>query len=156
MRFEGPILTLECNESSYAIDIGAVQEILDVRPIKPLPNTPAYLLGMIDLRGINVPVADLRLLLGGSAAADQPSTRILVTSVRSDGINHIIGLRCDRVIEVTQIDEGTLASIDSADLLHWSDAGMAGMARVKSTPVALIDLDRLFAALGNSPLAVAG
>ena len=65
-----------------------------------MPNAPAHLLGIIDLRGANIPVVDLRCLLGRGAAGDTGQTRILVVWVAHGAGRAIIGIKTDRVIEV--------------------------------------------------------
>lgn len=137
-------VTFVADQGLYAIPVNRVQEILDLRPIAAMPNAPAYLLGIIDLRGANIPVVDLRHLLGRPAAADAPQTRILVVWISHAGTRAVIGVRTDRVIEVTQLDEADLKPLAEADLLGWSGGAIAGIGRRKGEVVSVLDLDNLF------------
>ncbi|MFN4058775.1 MAG: chemotaxis protein CheW [Roseinatronobacter sp.] len=56
------IATFNTDGALYAVPVSRVQEILDLRPFAAMPNAPAHLLGIIDLRGANIPVVDLRPL----------------------------------------------------------------------------------------------
>lgn len=140
----GDVVTFIADAALYAVEVGRVQEILDLRPVAVMPNAPDHLLGIIDLRGANIPVVDLRRLLGRETGADTGQTRILVVSVVHGGGRVIIGVKTDRVIEVTQLDEGRVQPLAEADLLRWSGSVIAGIGRLKGEVVSVLDLDRLF------------
>lgn len=140
----GDVVTFIADHALYAVQVSRVQEILDLRPVAVMPNAPAHLLGIIDLRGANIPVVDLRQLLGRVSGEDTAQTRILVVSVAYLGGQVTIGVKTDRVIEVTQLDEGRVSPLAEADLLRWSGSAIAGIGRLKGEVVSLLDLDRLF------------
>lgn len=135
-------VTLGVADEVFAVPVGKVQEILDLRPIARLPRAPHYLLGMIDVRGASVPVLDLRLTLDMPAAADTETSRILVLSVEGPKGAMTVGLKTDRVFEVTVLDDDTL---DPAPTVNrgWSDHGIAGVGRRNGNFVIVLDLDRL-------------
>jgi purine-binding chemotaxis protein CheW len=56
----------------------------------------------------------------------------------------IIGIKTDRVIEVTALDEPELRPLEEAELLRWSGSAIAGIGRRKGDVVSVLDLDRLF------------
>ncbi len=143
MAIDVPYLTIVIEDGTYAIDIANVREILDVREITRLPNSPMNLLGMIDLRGASVPVADMRMMMGYGMAHDDLHTRFVVVEV----IGKLIGLRCDKVREVIRIDEGSFAPVDLGQLMHWSEKAVLGTARHNGKPVTLIDIAALFGAM---------
>lgn len=140
----GDVVTFVADAALYAVEVIRVQEILDLRPVAVMPNAPDHLLGIIDLRGANIPVVDLRRLLGRSVGGDTGQTRILVVWVAHRGGRAIIGVKTDRVIEVTQLDNGLVTPMAEADLLRWSGSAIAGIGRLKGEVVSLLDLDRLF------------
>jgi purine-binding chemotaxis protein CheW len=135
-------VTLGVADEVFAVPVGKVQEILDLRPIARLPRAPNYLLGMIDVRGSSVPVLDLRLTLDMPASADTETSRILVLSVEGPNGGMTVGLKTDRVFEVTVLDDDTL---DPAPAVNsgWSDHGIAGVGRRNGQFVIVLDLDRL-------------
>ncbi len=140
----GDVVTFIADHALYAVQVSRVQEILDLRPVAVMPNAPAHLLGIIDLRGANIPVVDLRRLLGRDPGEDTAQTRILVVALLHRGARVIIGVKTDRVIEVTQLDEGRVQPLAEADLLRWSGSAIAGIGRLKGDVVSVLDLDRLF------------
>ena len=141
-------VTLGVAEETFAAPVTKVQEILDMRPIARLPRAPENLLGMIDVRGEGVPVLDLRLTLGMETAPDTENTRIVVLAINGgDGVL-TIGLRADRVFEVTVLDHETL---DPPPPLAsgWGEKVIEGIGRRNGQFVTVLDLDRL---LGNTTL----
>jgi purine-binding chemotaxis protein CheW len=138
------IVTFMADQSLYAVPVSRVQEILDLRPVAAMPNAPAHLMGIIDLRGSNIPVVDLRCLLGRPPGEDTAQSRILVVWIAHDQGRAIIGIKTDRVIEVTALDEPELKPLAEAELLRWSRNAIAGIGRREGEVVTVLDLDRLF------------
>lgn len=139
----GAVLTLACDNELFALPVERVQEILDLRPITRLPNAPSQLLGMIDVRGNGVPVADLRALLGMPATADTEMSRIVVLWVQAEGKRFIVAFRADRVIEVSALD-GDVEPLPNAGLFNWRDRMIAGIGRRNGELVTVLDMDRMF------------
>ena len=135
-------VTLGVAEEIFAAPVEKVQEILDMRPIARLPQAPANLLGMIDVRGQGVPVLDLRLTLGMPLREDTENTRIVVLSIDGPEGERRLGLRTDRVFEVTVLDADEL---DPAPTISgtWIGHCIAGIGRRKGQFVTVLDLDTL-------------
>ena len=141
-------VTLGVADELFAAPVTKVQEILDMRPIARLPRAPGNLLGMIDVRGEGVPVLDLRLTLGMEPAADTENTRIVVLAINgADGIL-TIGLRADRVFEVTVLDHEALDAPPPVSA-GWGEQVIQGIGRRNGEFVTVLDLDRV---LGSTPL----
>ncbi|HEY0835443.1 MAG TPA: chemotaxis protein CheW [Azospirillum sp.] len=137
-------VTLGVGHEVFALPVEVVQEILDPRPIARLPQAPAHLLGMIDVRGRGVPVIDLRGKLGLPPASGE-ATRILVLDLPVDGRDLVLGLVADRVFEVTALDEDRLAPPPEIGR-RWNSACIAGVGRRNGAFVIVFDLERLLAA----------
>jgi len=135
-------VTLGVAKEIFAAPVEKVQEILDMRPIARLPQAPANLLGMIDVRGQGIPVLDLRLTLGMEPAEDNENTRIVVLSIVGPDRELTIGLRADRVFEVTVLDQDELDP-PPAISASWQTHSIAGIGRRNGAFVTVIDLDRL-------------
>ena len=135
-------VTLGVAKEIFAAPVEKVQEILDMRPIARLPQAPANLLGMIDVRGQGIPVLDLRLTLGLEPAEDNENTRIVVLSIVGPDRQLTIGLRADRVFEVTVLDQDELDP-PPAISASWQTHSIAGIGRRNGAFVTVIDLDRL-------------
>lgn len=139
-------VTLGVGTEIFAAPVTRVQEILDMRPIARLPQAPPHLLGMIDVRGQGIPVLDLRLTLGMDDAQDTENTRILVLSLTGERGETVIGLRADRVFEVTVLDSDSLEPPPAVQT-GWSGHCIEGIGRRNGNFVTVLDLDRL---LGDS------
>ncbi len=137
-------VTLGVADELFAAPVTKVQEILDMRPIARLPRAPDNLLGMIDVRGEGVPVLDLRQTLGIEAAPDTENTRIVVLSVNGPDGALTVGLRADRVFEVTVLDSEDLDPPPSISA-SWSGHCIQGIGRRNGRFVTVLDLDRLLA-----------
>jgi len=135
-------VTLGLDGDIFAIPVSAVLEILDSRRITRLPEAPARVLGLIDVRGRNVPVMDLRACLGMPDAGTTEHTRILVLDI---GGGRVVGLMVDRVFEVTALGGGDIAP--PPDLgAPWRSDHLLGVGRQGEDFVLLLDVGRLFAA----------
>ena len=152
----GTVTTFGLGEALFALPVTMVQEILDTRPVSPLPNMPPHLMGVIDVRGASVAVVDLRRLLGEPPREDAPDTRFVVLLLDHDGQPLPVALRVDRVIEVTGLDDGRLEPVAGAALLSWDPRIVAGLGRRNGAFVTVLRTDGLFdrdvvAALAGRP-----
>ncbi len=151
MAEDAQYVTLGVAEERFAVPVERVQEILQVQPTARMPNAPAFFLGMIDVRGQGIPVVDLRLKLGVEAGRDTENTRVIVLNVSVEGRDRTIGLKTDRVFEVTVLD-GPLEPPPEIGA-RWRSDCIAGLGRRNGAFVTVLDLTRLFAA---ADIAVAG
>lgn len=85
---------------TFALPVGTVREILDYREAFQVPQGPAWLAGLIEVRGEAIPMIDLRVRLGLSAATVSPMTRILVVDVDCGDRPLTLGVIVDRVLDV--------------------------------------------------------
>lgn len=96
----GQYLTLRLGSQEYAIAILQVREIRSYEEPTRMVNTPPFVKGVINLRGVIVPVADLRLLLGGLDASYDASTVVVVLMVQGT----LVGAVVDAVSDVLTIE----------------------------------------------------
>ena len=94
-------LTFQLSEELYAVDILHVQEIKGYTAITKIPNTPAHIKGVLNLRGTIVPIIDLRTKFGLPTIDCTVFTVIIVVIVRGK----VIGLMVDSVSDVLNIDK---------------------------------------------------
>ena len=142
-------VTLGVADELFAAPVTKVQEILDMRAISRLPRAPENFLGIIDVRGQGVPVLDLRLTLGMEPRGDTETTRIVVLAIRSQRGPVTLGLRADRVFEVTVLDSETLDPPPAVDA-RWQDHCIEGIGRRNGQFVTVLDLDRLLGEGANA------
>ncbi|MEC7762577.1 MAG: chemotaxis protein CheW [Pseudomonadota bacterium] len=145
MSLQETVLTFAVDGTLFALPVAPVVEILDLKPITPLPHTPPQVLGLIDRRGTSVPALDMRIMLGRMDGADTETTRIIVLRIPEVGDNpKFIGLRVDKVIEVATLDDDGSAPLPEADLLDWNERLVAGIGRRNGEFVTLLDVAGLF------------
>jgi purine-binding chemotaxis protein CheW len=97
-------LTFTLDQEHYAVDIGKVREVLEFTSLTRLPRAPAFLRGMINLRGSVVPVIDLRLKFGMSRTEKTVDTCVIITEIPLDGEQTVLGALADSVQEVIELD----------------------------------------------------
>ncbi|MGK7344927.1 MAG: chemotaxis protein CheW [Candidatus Nitrospinota bacterium M3_3B_026] len=86
----------------YGIEIRHVTEIIGVQKITEVPNTPDYILGIINLRGTVIPVIDVRIRLNAARKEFDDRTCVIVVNMGDDTV---VGLLVDEVREVVEIPE---------------------------------------------------
>lgn len=106
-------LTFAVDNEDYAIPILKVKEILGFREITPLPQTAASVRGVINLRGLIVPVVDLRIQFGLAPQEESRRTAILVLDLVWEGQTFLMGVVVDAVHEVQAIPEEQISPLFS-------------------------------------------
>jgi purine-binding chemotaxis protein CheW len=137
----GKYLTFHLASEEYAIQVMKVREIMGVQHITPVPQTPANVRGVINLRGKVIPVVDLRLKFGMPEKEYGQRTCIIVVQLDGDAAPQM-GVVVDEVSEVLNIVESEIE--DTPDF----GAGvqipyLLGMAKVKGQVKILLNIDRV-------------
>ena len=99
-------LTFYIGEEDYAIEIKYVIEIIGIQKITPVPNIRKFIKGIINLRGIIIPVVDVRMRFQMETIEYNDRTCIIVIFVN----NNSVGLIVDEVLEAVKIPENQLTS----------------------------------------------
>ncbi len=94
-------LTFSLGKEDYALDIEGIHEIIKLREITDIPRVPDFILGIISLRGIIVPIFDLKKRLKLGSAEFSTSSRIIVCQLEE----RTVGLLVDRINQVVRISE---------------------------------------------------
>jgi purine-binding chemotaxis protein CheW len=140
---ERQFVTLGIEREVFGVPVESVLEILDMQPVFRVPETPSYLLGLIDLRGRSVPVIDLRAKLGLPAIAATETTRILVLEVEVPGRTLVLGLVADRVFEVIALNADDIEPPPDIGV-RWRSDYIRGVGHRDARFVIIFDLPRLF------------
>ena len=135
-------LTFLLAGEEYGVDILRVQEIKGWDSVTPIPNTPAYLLGVINLRGTIVPIVDLRKRFSLESIAFGPTTVVVVVKVVSGDRERTVGIVVDAVSEVYSVASGQLKPPPDFGSTISTDF-VKGLATVDEKMVILLDIDRL-------------
>ncbi len=144
-------LTFRLGDEEYGLGILSVREIIGVIDITPLPQTPDYVKGVINLRGKIIPVMDLRTRFGLAAVEYGEETCIIVVEVEDDGeaAAFQMGVVVDTVSEVLDIPEDRIEAAPKFGCKLDTDFIM-GMGKAKDRVITLLEVD---AVLSRSDLA---
>ncbi len=136
----GKYLTFNLGDEVYGLEILKVQEIIGLMNITGVPKTPEYVRGVINLRGIVVPVIELRAKFGMHLTEDTDRTCIVVARVSTDSGQIIIGILVDEVSEVQDVNVGQLEPPPSIGFASDTSFILA-MAKIEDKVVMLLDVD---------------
>jgi purine-binding chemotaxis protein CheW len=136
-------LTFVLGGEEYGVTILQVQGIQGWDRVTPIPNTPDFILGVINLRGAIVPIVDLRRRFGMPAAEFGPTTVVIVVRVAYENRNErTLGLVVDAVSEVCSVGENDRKPAPDFGAGIKTDF-VKGLATVENRMVILLDIDRL-------------
>ncbi|MCX6693129.1 MAG: chemotaxis protein CheW [Methanomicrobiales archaeon] len=96
------IVQFELGGEEYALDIGFTREIVEMMPITPIPRSPDYIVGVMNLRGEITTVLNINTLLGLSEISEREGKKIIVLSPEVAGGENL-GIIVDDVRSVTQV-----------------------------------------------------
>jgi purine-binding chemotaxis protein CheW len=139
---------------TFALPVGTVREILDHRDAFRMPQGPAWLAGLIEVRGEAIPMVDLRIRLGMAAAAIGVTTRVLVVDVpvgagtaadgADDGARQLtLGLIVDRVLDVASFPAGAIETTPDIGV-RWRSDYIDGVVRRPDGFVVLLAAGPIF------------
>lgn len=138
----GKYLTFQLANEEFGIRVLKVREIMGLLEITVVPQTPAHIKGVINLRGKVVPVIDLRIKFGLPASEYTQRTCIIVTQVQGESGSVLIGIIVDGVSEVLNLAASEIE--DTPDF--GEDIGsqyLLGMAKSKGKVKILLDIDKV-------------
>ena len=123
----GEFLTFRLGEEEYGIDILRVQEIRSYEQPTRIANAPAFIKGVVNLRGVIVPIVDLRMKLGCAAAEYNTFTVVIVLNVKG----RVVGAVVDSVSDVLELSSDTIKP--APELSSAVDSGfITGIGAVKN------------------------
>ena len=130
-------IKIEMGAETFGIDIGFVDNILRMQRITRVPNVPAYVKGVINLRGEIVPIINLRSKMGLEEIEETKATRIIIIKMEQVGK---VGFIVDCVKEVVSISEEQVESIkhDSKD---ESTHFVSAVGKEANSIISLLDLN---------------
>jgi purine-binding chemotaxis protein CheW len=141
----GKYLVFHLGEEEFAIQVQKVREIMGVQDITQVPQTPAYVKGVINLRGKVIPVVDLRLKFSMPAKEYTKRTCIIVAQVGGERGVMLMGIVVDGVAEVVQV-----AGADVEDTPSFGKEVevpyVMGLAKLKGKVKILLDIDQVMTA----------
>lgn len=138
---ENQLVIFELAGEQYGVNITAVESIIKIQTITKVPHAPHFVEGVTNLRGVVLPVIDLRKRLGLPRTEETKDTRIVVIEMKGT----IVGMLVDAVTEVLHVPEDAIeppsfliSSVDSAFI--------TGIAKLEERLVILLDLSKVLTA----------
>ena len=135
-------LTFTLDNEEYGIGIMKVKEIIGLMPVTPVPRTPEFVLGVINLRGKVIPVVDLRLRFVMEAIDYNERTCIIVVEIQCQAGTVQIGIVVDAVSEVLNIKADDIEDTPTFGTKLDTDY-ILGMAKMEGGVKILLDIDRV-------------
>jgi len=138
----GQYLSFELAGEIYGVDILKVREIKGWEEVRLLPDMPDYIKGVLDLRGVIVPIIDLRIRFQLESCEYTPTTVIIVLTVVHEGQQHVVGMVVDGVSDVLDVlPENVRKAPDLGGAIsrHY----IRGMVTIDERMAILLDVDAL-------------
>ncbi|GMR00665.1 MAG: chemotaxis protein CheW [Zetaproteobacteria bacterium] len=139
---ENQYLTFMLAGEEYGVDILTVQELRGWEPATPIPNTPSYVRGVINLRGVVVPIVDLRDRFNLERIDYGPTTVVVIVKVTNNEHQRVLGIVVDAVSEVYNIPKADLQPPPDMEGSISIDY-VKGLATIENKMVILLDINKL-------------
>jgi purine-binding chemotaxis protein CheW len=143
----GKFLSFYLGKEDFAIQVSSVREIIGLQDITPVPQTPSYVRGVLNLRGRVIPVIDLRKKCGLPEIEYGPQACIVVVRIAAKGTGIPMGVVVDGVSEVVTIQASEVENMP--DFGGEPHGYLIGVAKLKGKVKVLLDIDQL---LSNSEI----
>ena len=136
------LLTFFAGGHEYALSILDVREIAEYRPLTPVPSTPPWLRGVMNLRGTVVPVVDLASKLSMPPIDVTRTTCLLIVDVEISGERTVLAVMVGGVSSVVELTEAQLQPVPSFGPSVDVEC-LRGLARVNEKLVLLLDIRKI-------------
>src|SRR5262245_34694874 len=131
-------ISFAIGDDQYGVDIMAVREIKGWSQITPLPRQPDYMRGVLNLRGVMVPIIDLRCRFSQGMTEASPLHVVIVVQI---GSNHV-GLLADRVLDIVALEPSRIQPVPRISESSRADF-LSGLVTIETGMIALIDLSHI-------------
>ncbi len=139
----GKLLTFQLGKQEYGIQILEAREVVGLMQIDPVPQTPEFMKGVINLRGGVVPVVDLRLKFGMSEAEKTVNTCVIIVEVSVDGESAVLGALADSVQEVLDLEADQIEPAPKIGTRLKTDF-IKGMGKRDDQFIMILDINKVF------------
>jgi len=136
-------LTFKLDGESFATEISKVREVLEYTQVTPVPRTPEFMQGVINLRGSVVPVVDLRLQFGMPTIAPTVDSCIIIIEVKIEGCSTVLGALADSVQEVINLKTEQLEPAPSFGT-RIDNNFVQHMGKVGDRFIMVLDINKVF------------
>lgn len=142
-NIENSYLTFKIGDEVYASHVNSVLNIIELPAITKVPHSPYYMKGIMNLRGMVLPVVDTKLKLGMQETESTNKTSIVVMDIRIDEEVVHIGMLVDEVNEVLVIDDSQIKPPPSIGSTYKS-AFITGIVDINNKMIMIIDVVKVF------------
>jgi purine-binding chemotaxis protein CheW len=140
------LISFAIGNDQYGVDIMAVREIKGWTDITHLPRQPDYVRGVLNLRGVIVPIIDLRCRFGQGLTEATPLHIVIIVHIGS----RAVGLLADRVLDIVSLEQSQIQPVPR--IAHAQRINfLSGLVNVDGAMIALIDLPNLLANATAAP-----
>jgi len=136
-------LTFGLGEEVFALETGSVREVIELVSVTRIPKTPAYMRGVINLRGHAVPVVDLRIKFDMPKTQDTVNTCIIIVDVEVEGENCYMGAIVDSVREVFEMTSDQINPPPRMGTSIRADF-IRGMGKQNEEFIMILDIGKVF------------
>lgn len=136
-------LTFTLANEVFAVDISQVKEVLEYTALTRVPRTPAFMCGVINLRGSVVPVMDMRLKFGMAKGERTVNTCIIILEVAQETSTTVIGAMVDSVKEVMELNPEQIEAPPKIGT-HLRTDFIMGMGKQDDYFVIILDSNKIF------------
>jgi purine-binding chemotaxis protein CheW len=141
-RLAGKYLTFALDQEEYAIEILKVNQIIRLQAITTIPRTPPFVRGVINLRGMIIPIVDLRRKFAMDDHADTERSCIVVIQLERDGKRVNMGIVIDEVREVLEIPAEDIEATPEFGV-GIDTAFIMGIAKTGQTVKMMLDISKV-------------
>jgi purine-binding chemotaxis protein CheW len=131
-------ISFAIGDDHYGVDIMAVREIKGWTEITHLPKQPDYVRGVLNLRGVIVPIIDLRCRFGQGLTEATPLHVVIIVQIAAQ----LVGLLADRVSDIISVDPAKIRAVPKVAQSARLDF-LSGIVTIENAMIALIELPHL-------------
>jgi purine-binding chemotaxis protein CheW len=139
------LISFAIGNDQYGVDIMSVREIKGWSEITHLPKQPEYVRGVLNLRGVMVPIIDLRCRFGQGLTEASTTHIVIIVQVE----DRQVGLLADRVLDIVAFEQAQVQSVPRVAQNGRIDF-LSGLLTVEIAMIALIDLPNLLTLQGGA------
>jgi purine-binding chemotaxis protein CheW len=141
-------ISFAIGEEQYGVDIMAVREIKGWSSVTQLPSQPDYMRGVLNLRGVMVPIVDLRCRFGQGQTEESAMHVVIVVQVDAK----TVGLLADRVLDIVAVEASRVQPVPQVSRNARTDY-LSGLVTIEESMIALINLKNLLAEQDETEIA---
>lgn len=136
-------MTFKLGQELFAIEVAQVREVLEVMQITRVPTAPAYMRGVVNVRGQSTPVVDLRLRFGLPEVEISVHSRIIVMELEIGGERAVLGGIADSVHDVIELEPGQIHPAPRI-AMRWRSDFIRGMGKRGDDFIIILDVNAVF------------